>query len=295
MVLFRKMLLPVDGSRTAKASIHYAAQLAAAEGAELHLLHVDDGSRFDGFNGPGGSHIVLAGAPAAIIAEYADRIEADVILMPSRSRGALGQLLLGSVTRDVLTRTMRPVWVVNKRRLTSNPDFRSRRVLCGVELGVRGRKVVRYAARIAAGWDAALVIVHVTPEISEAMLAIYGLDETGEIELLPDEARQRLAPIAAEIAVPFELDITTGNVADCLRRAAKKHGAGLVVIGRGRQTGSARMGANTMEIISRSVCPVIAVGERNSKIAAIRGRASLRTFPAAAFSRFTASISPARA
>jgi len=46
---------------------------------------------------------------ASLIAAEADRIDADVIVIGSRRRGDLAALVLGSLTRDLLRRTTRPV------------------------------------------------------------------------------------------------------------------------------------------------------------------------------------------
>lgn len=52
------------------------------------------------------------GAPADVIAEHASRGEYDLVLMGSHGRGALGGLLLGSVTTKVLAQCKVPVLVV---------------------------------------------------------------------------------------------------------------------------------------------------------------------------------------
>jgi nucleotide-binding universal stress UspA family protein len=49
------------------------------------------------------------GCVAFQIAQAADRVDADVIVVGSRRRGDVAALLLGSVARDLLRRTARPV------------------------------------------------------------------------------------------------------------------------------------------------------------------------------------------
>jgi len=55
---------------------------------------------------------VLAGVPADEIVAYADSIDADLVVIGSRRRGALAGALLGSVSRDVVRESRRPVLVV---------------------------------------------------------------------------------------------------------------------------------------------------------------------------------------
>jgi len=56
---------------------------------------------------------VLEGDPAAQIIELARLREADLIVLGSRNRGPLAAALLGSVSRDVVSRADRPVLVTH--------------------------------------------------------------------------------------------------------------------------------------------------------------------------------------
>jgi nucleotide-binding universal stress UspA family protein len=60
---------------------------------------------------------VLTGNPADEIVAYADSIDADLVVIGSRRRGALASALLGSVSREVLRESRRPVLVVKGTRL----------------------------------------------------------------------------------------------------------------------------------------------------------------------------------
>jgi nucleotide-binding universal stress UspA family protein len=56
--------------------------------------------------------VVLPGPPAEVVIDEADRRDVDLIVLGSRGRGALAQLLLGSVSRAVASRADRPVAIV---------------------------------------------------------------------------------------------------------------------------------------------------------------------------------------
>jgi nucleotide-binding universal stress UspA family protein len=195
--------------------------------------------------------------------EYADRVDADLILMPTRGRGLLGQILFGSTTMDVLRITDRPVWAAKPEAIRSERPARCSRILCGVELGAKGESVLSYAAQWAAACAGELLIAHAVPEISEAMLALYGVDESGEIELLPEKARRGLAAMAAKIGVPCEVEAQVGDAAGILRTLAKHWSADVVIAGRGGGNNARRLGANIGDIIAQAPCPVIAYAERS--------------------------------
>lgn len=136
------IVIATDGSDEAHEAVEYGLELAAEEDARAILLQVMppvDWTRLDrgGIVRPLPNEIrlstpaaldeaallaadhgidvtteVLAGNPADEIVAYADSIDADMIVIGSRGRGAIAGALLGSVSRDVLRESRRPVIVV---------------------------------------------------------------------------------------------------------------------------------------------------------------------------------------
>jgi nucleotide-binding universal stress UspA family protein len=218
------------------------------------------------------AHTVLGGRRDETIASYAHSIDADLILMPTRGRGLFGQILFGSTTMDVLRTTTRPLWIAKPKSVLLEQPARCKRILCGVPVGAEGESVLRYAARFAKAYGGELLIVHAIPEISEAMLMVYGLDDSGEIELLPKAARRRICSMAASLDVPYRVEARIGDVAAILTKFAKQWQADVLVVGRGRRTDRWQFGANIGDIIVRSPCPVITVSRAPSLIRPPRGR-----------------------
>jgi nucleotide-binding universal stress UspA family protein len=55
---------------------------------------------------------VLEGFPAEVILREADKLNCDMIVMGSHGKGIISQTFLGSVTKRVLRRTRKPVFIV---------------------------------------------------------------------------------------------------------------------------------------------------------------------------------------
>jgi nucleotide-binding universal stress UspA family protein len=139
----KRILIATDGSPSALQAVELGLELAVEQEAEVVFVHVAPGTEVlpvTGFAmGPvtvphevtdydmepldeamqladergvrAGSRL-LVGEPAKKIVEYADSIDADLIVVGSRGHGAISSALLGSVSRGILHATTRPVLVV---------------------------------------------------------------------------------------------------------------------------------------------------------------------------------------
>lgn len=279
-MLLRRILLPVARSASSEAAIRYAKQIASATKTELYLLHVAKPSLFrsHGYDWPAEantsmdavaprtSRLVLQGRPADMILAYADQIDADLILMPTHGRSILGQLFLGSTTMEVVRRTERTVWVVKTGWLMAEERSACRNVVCGIDLNAEGLEVLKRATEVAAFWKSELTIVHAIPGLSEAVLARYGLEGDANLAMLPAAARRTIECLIADADMrsPLRVQVSIGDPADLLSRAARR--ADLVLIGRGRRTDAWSLSAHITDIIGRVSCPVLTY--RNSHVAA---------------------------
>jgi nucleotide-binding universal stress UspA family protein len=143
----RKILIATDGSEPSKESVDFGLELATEQNAEVTFVHVVPADYFYGGRlGPAipmqheepvdesetvlneaGETAKAAGVaytlerisapPVDGILSIADKHEADLIVVGSRGRGAIGAALLGSVSRDLVGRAMRPVLVVKTTRV----------------------------------------------------------------------------------------------------------------------------------------------------------------------------------
>lgn len=143
MSRFRKILVPIDFSDHSSAALDLAIDLARATGATLHLLHcypVDPGAispygivlpeGFDrdvreaagrelarwadkaGSAGVAVEQHLSSMFPAEVIAQTAEEIGADLIVMGTRGLSGLKHVLLGSIAERVLRIAHTPVLTV---------------------------------------------------------------------------------------------------------------------------------------------------------------------------------------
>jgi nucleotide-binding universal stress UspA family protein len=146
-MLYKRILLPIDGSPLAKAAAMAGIELAKSLDAETVGVYAAPGFRYliygDMFpmnyitedeykkmeNNSGEAYlkeiqdaatnagvkfsgqVVFADSPAHQIIETAEKENCDLIFIGSHGRGGLGQLLLGSVTSKVLSLCQIPVLV----------------------------------------------------------------------------------------------------------------------------------------------------------------------------------------
>jgi nucleotide-binding universal stress UspA family protein len=150
--MIRKILVPIDGSDTARKALEYAADLAKQTGSTIILLSVIDKSPYfaaqtvspvstpthllenleDYFSQAAKAYVaeaeglcktkdvtshtlIKAGHPVEEIIKAAESSAVDLIVMGSNGKSALGAALLGSVTIGVMHKdTKFPVLVVRR-------------------------------------------------------------------------------------------------------------------------------------------------------------------------------------
>lgn len=146
--MYRKILVPLDGSKLAEAVLPQVRVLADTASGEIVLLRVPDYPIFDQSltdpelitqiqrqadsdarayldavardlqgNGRKISCVVVNGAVADTILDWAERTGADLIAMSTHGRGGMARWLIGSVTDKVVQGARVPVLVVRPARV----------------------------------------------------------------------------------------------------------------------------------------------------------------------------------
>lgn len=153
--MFKRILAPTDFSMPAEAALQRAVELADGSGAELHLLHVVTPQVYyteipeilppiEDFTNrviessrarlekqvkalqkrKGGlsitSHVEESrGSVASTICEFADKIDADLILIASHGHSGLAHLLLGSTSEQVVRHANKELFIFRAEQAPS--------------------------------------------------------------------------------------------------------------------------------------------------------------------------------
>lgn len=197
------------------------------------------------------------GDPAREIIRAAQEERAKLVMIPTHGRGALGRLLLGSVTANVLHHCGCPVWTGAHLEDGKSHKFEIRNILCAIDFGPHSANTVSWAVSLAAEFGSRLTLSHVTPG-----LEMYGPGgkyiESDLTEALVGAASQKMAKITNATGVKEDvIIIASGDVPKALRRIAEQTKADLVVVGGRPSEGLLR--ASSYGIICESPVPVVSV------------------------------------
>ncbi len=197
---YRNILIPLDGSHFAEEAIPYARYLAHSAGARLHLVMVhepvpalvgmgetpplfelDERSRDEEKNylatvsggllhqGLPAEFRELEGAPGPALCEEAERVEADLVVMATHGRGAMGRLWLGSVADYLVRHLSVPVLLVHPDRLESPQEPRLHSLLVSLDLSRESETILEPVIQLAQLTGGHVTLVHVIEPIIGAV------------------------------------------------------------------------------------------------------------------------------
>jgi nucleotide-binding universal stress UspA family protein len=287
MLDIKHILFPLDFSERCCAAVPFVEAMASRYGAKITLISVAPQFSYAGMAEAGGpvvltkdvigelkerldcalvnqfahltvDRVAALGDPARVITDFAHANGVELIMMPTHGYGPFRSLLLGSVTAKVLHDAECPVWTAAH---VEEPPVRDhakcRNIMCAVDGTPSSVPLLAWAAQLKKDTGATLRLVHVIPGLEGRW--------SGEIdrhfeENMRTEARHKIAELQEAAGVDAPLCVCVGNVAEGVREEARRHGADLIVIGRGvlHET-LGRLRTQAYGIIRHSPCPVISV------------------------------------
>lgn len=285
--MYDDILLPYDGSEGATAVLDHASEIARWADATLQLLFVADTSRdsvtvVDGevvdalvrqgedileqatetldTNGVSYNTDIVQGDPASTIAEYAERYEYDLIVMPTHGREGISRYLIGSVTEKVVHLSSVPVLTARLQ-----PDeqlvFPYEDILVPTDGSHSASRAVDHGLSLAATLDAS---VHALSVVDDTALGpdVRSLISEQERELTATEAIDSVVSTATERGVTNSTHVEHGDPVETILDYVESNDLDAVVMGATGRTATERilLGSVAEKVLRSAPIPVITVG-----------------------------------
>ena len=266
------VVVGVDPSNCAREAAAWAADVAAAWGVPLDLVHVvpelpmltqlppwlgelQDAARRAGALASRAD--ILCGVPADQLAGRA--VGARMLVLGSYGEGASSGTLAGSLALALLDRVRCPVAVI-RGTTPQVPPPGSGPVVVGVDGSPAGRAALTFAAGLARSWAAPLVAVHTWADVVAGIHG--GVRRTEAPATLEAEAGALLeAELDAVARSHPELPMQREVVGDTPVRALARAGdARVLVVGHRGDTDSGMLhGSTSRTLVEFAPCPVVVI------------------------------------
>jgi len=287
--MYDNILLPFDGSEGAAEVLHHAGEIAHWADATVQVLYVADTTRdsvtvVEGYTVDalvsegedvveeaaktldtlGVSHDtdVVQGNPAPTIAEYAERYDQDLVVMPTHGREGVSRYLIGSVAEKVVRLSSVPVLTV-RMQPDETLQFPYERILVPTDGSAAATHAAEHTLSLAASLDAT---VHVLSVVDDSAL---GPDVRSTVS---GEESEQAASDAVETVLAATEDRGVGDavghvehgspveaILDCIE-SNDVHAVGMGTTGR-RGTDRILLGSVAEKTVRSAPVPVLTVAE----------------------------------
>ena len=274
-----RILVPIDGSAEANAALPYAAALATP-GMEIVLLTVVPSADADSARASletaaqrlrvAGRSVrteVAAGDPARSIVDTAADLGAEMIVMASHGRGAVGRAIHGSVADQVGRESPVPVMVIRAKQAEPGPIGITRLVV-PLDGSSRAEAALPVAIAISRRLGTPLSLVRVV-DPTDLMPPAVGMGEAIPFEIydeaekeLEQKARHYLDTVAQKLreqGLPVATSVLMGSPASSIEKAT--HLGDVLVLSSRERTGVMRwlLGSVAEQLTREDESPVILV------------------------------------
>ena len=292
MIRFETFLVPLDFSRHSDKALDHALVLAEIFGARIHLLHachlaifampdhviygdltralqmgasrkLDKARQKVTAAGVEGEIHRVELPPADAVAETAEKIGADLIVMGTRGLTGLKHVLLGSVADRTIRSVPCPVMTV-KRAVRATGSLTPRTILVPTDFSECSRRAVDLACALAKGVEAAhLVLIHAY-SLPLEVKTLAEVDDEPLLKTISERATQDLGRVLIELkdeGISAELTVRHGSPEAVVVDVATERDADLIVMGTHGRTGLPHLllGSVAERVLRTAPCPVITV------------------------------------
>ncbi len=299
MLQIGKILFPTDFSPCSQQALDHALFLAQRHEAELHMLHavvlLDADPHHPEHHFPDPAEVdrrlrrmtdgrdlekvalrqvQLRGISApAVILDYAEEEDVDLIVAGTHGRRGLRHMLLGSVAEELVRLASCPVLTVREAdqpKLPSGVD----RILAPIDFSEHSKRALGYALEMARSYDAHLDLLHVVE--LPIYPAFYYPGQTPGVPWDPAEilarTRRELEDLwrttAAGSDRKAQMHVLEGRPATDITAFAEERGSDLIVLATQGLTGLPRLllGSVAERVVRLASCPVLTVSPHGKSL-----------------------------
>lgn len=283
--MWKKILVPLDGSDLAELALPYAEELAGAFHSELILLYAGKSSEEQYLHMhqlylekmavqtkkviKRVSPVVISGKPAEAIIKYTEKNDIRLIVMASHGSSGIIPWATGGIASKVIDATGVPLLLIKVTkpwRKTKEKHLISR-ILLPLDGSEAGEAAITRVKELKSRLEAEVILLEVVPE-GRHIRTIGGLDhilypET-EIETFKAEAKEYLDKVYKRMQRgkgELKVEIRSGEVAKEILNYARKKKASLIAISSHGHSGMTKwvFGSTAQKIIEDSPIPVLVV------------------------------------
>lgn len=296
--MFKRFIVPLDGSRLAESVLPIALFFAEKFGAAMMLFHVIEqdapmtihgehhlsdpreaeaylnkiAARLTRPNVKVTTHVhtVKQSDVAHTIIDHAIEYENDLVVLCAHGRGGWRDRLVGNIAQQVAARGTTPVLFVNPEKTARAEKYECRKILLPLDGTPQHEPALPVATQVARATGAALRLITVVPTTST-----LSAERAGAGTLLPNamaeilELAQRgaveyLQEVTRQLSaenVPATAEVARGDIAPAILDAEKRASADLIVLAtHGRSAvGAFWSGSVTPKVLARAHAPVLLV------------------------------------
>jgi nucleotide-binding universal stress UspA family protein len=204
---------------------------------------------------------IVSGAPLKVIADEADALDADLLVVGARGESFLRHALLGSTASRLLRKSLRrPVLVVKQA-----PHESYRCLLIPVDFSPASAQAIRLGRQLAP--TAEIVLLHTFELPYEGKLRFAGVEDGvihGYIETARRERRQQLHQLAASAGLAsgeYAPLVRHGDPAQLIAAVEQEQACDLVIVGKHGQhlAEELLLGSVTKHVLAESQCDVLVI------------------------------------
>lgn len=291
---FSRILAATDLSLPARHAVERAFYLASGAESELYILHAIELDALDSLRESLGGDVgavkaalrgdaqarlerlaasmaidhggvlhtrVVDGNPLVAIANEADALDADLVILGARGESLLRHALLGSTAARLLRKSSRPPVLIVKQA----PHQRYRSVLVAVDFSPVSLQAIRMARQAAPAAD--LILFHAFELPYEGKLVFAGVGEQlirQYVASSGETRRKRLHDLAAAAGLAtkdYSVRVIHGDPSQQIVAVARETDADLIVIGKhGIHVAEALLiGSVAMHVLAESPCDLLVI------------------------------------